>query len=888
MADINNFYGLISFLLAAGREGRAARGRGCRGEGRPGAVHRLRDEPGGVRQDLPGAHGAADGPRRERTIPVAALRERGWEGLSILSPHPDVIERLAERERRGLYVQLSYGRPFSALAGFARDRGLPTAAVQDTVFLDESDERLYPLLRAIDLNTTLERVPAEERRRDRAAHRALSPLSWSPRPWRASSPRCRRRWPTRRRSRGRRMPPASSARTSSFPAFDGLAEEETFRMLARLCEEGVQRRYGGMRPDIRERLDYELAIIREKGFASYFLVVRDIVQQCPRTCGRGSAASSIVSYLLGITHVDPLRYTLFFERFLNRGRKDPPDIDVDFPWDEREKTLKYVFEKYAGRAAMVANHVTFGPRSAIRDPAKALGLPEEEIGAAGARLPPGPVRGHPAVRPGGRGAHPRLPPQPRHALRRGGHHPGPITDYTHVQTSPLGYPVIAWEKDATEEAGLVKIDLLGNRSLAVLRDTLELVESEPRRAGWSGRASTRWRTPTRGTSSPAGKTLGVFYVESPATRQLLTKMRKGDYENLVIASSIIRPAANQYIRTFVKRLHGAPYQPLHPLIEKTLAETFGVMVYQEDVSRVAIDLAGFPIEEADRLRKILSKKDRDLKLPDFRERFFRGARARGVRGGDHREGLGHDPLLRRLLLLQGAQRLLRPGLLPRGVPEAVLPAGVHGLGHQQRRRLLRPADLRGRVPAHGLPHPAAGREQRAGGSTRWKRLRRRALGARRACASGLGPAQGRAAGARGGHRGRSASGAGRSRGFRDFLRRTSVPVRGHPRPHPVRRPGLRVGRVHAAAALLPLAEHGEGGGAGLPAARPAAHRGLPAAGQARRRGEDPRHRGLPPSPGALPPADRADRAAPRPCARSSAPPTSRRAGARRCGPPASS
>jgi error-prone DNA polymerase len=107
-------------------------------------------------------------------------------------------------------------------------------------------------------------------------------------------------------------------------------------------------------------------------------------------------------------------------------------------------------------------------------------------------------------------------------------------------------------------------------------------------------------------------------------------MQKGDYENLVIASSIIRPAANQYIQTFVKRLHGAPYRPLHPLIEQTLAETFGVMVYQEDVSRVAIDLAGFPIEEADRLRKILSKKDRDLKLPDIRERFFHGARARGV------------------------------------------------------------------------------------------------------------------------------------------------------------------------------------------------------------------------------------------------------------------
>ena len=208
--------------------------------------------------------------------------------------------------------------------------------------------------------------------------------------------------------------------------------------------------------------------------------------------------------------------------------------------------------------------------------------------------------------------------------------PGPITDYTHVQISPLGYPVIAWEKDATEEAGLVKIDLLGNRSLAVLRDTLELVDrnhgvqprvGELRPAGGSRHA----RPDRRGTDRRACST------SSPRLRASCSaKMQRGDYENLVIASSIIRPAANKYIQTFVKRLRGAPYRPLHPLIEQTLAETFGVMVYQEDVSRVAIDLAGFPIEEADRLRKILSKKDRALKLPDMRERFFHGARARGV------------------------------------------------------------------------------------------------------------------------------------------------------------------------------------------------------------------------------------------------------------------
>ncbi len=624
LTDINNFYGLIVFLLAAGREGvRPVAGVSVEKDGRIlftayvmnrkgfGAICRVLTEL------LTGV---------EAYDPVAALEDRGWEGLSILSTHPDVMQRLAAREKRGLYVQLSYGRPFAALAGFARTCSLPAAAVQDTVFLDDGDERLYPLLRAMDLNTTLEHVPVEELLETGGSrpHRHVDPQAMAS--FFSAVPE----------ALANMEQIACEADCSGiisphyvFPAFNGCTDEETYWELLRLCEAGVQRRYGGMRPDIRERLDYELTLIREKGFASYFLVVRDIVQQCPRTCGRGSAASSIVSYLLGLTHVDPLRYTLFFERFLNRGRKDPPDIDIDFPWDERDKTLKYVFERYAGHAGMVANHVTFGPRSALRDPAKALGLPEEEIAELVRAFRQGRFDDIPSYL---REAAARI----RGAPRNLGTHcggvvitPGPITDYTHVQISPLGYPVIAWEKDATEEAGLVKIDLLGNRSLAVLRDTLALVDANHGvRLEWE--SFDPLEDPETRQLIGGGKTLGVFYVEYPATRQLLSKMQKGDYENLVIASSIIRPAANKYIQTFVKRLHGAAYRPLHPLIEQTLAETFGVMVYQEDVSRVAIDLAGFPIEEADRLRKILSKKDRDLKLPDMRERFFRGARARGV------------------------------------------------------------------------------------------------------------------------------------------------------------------------------------------------------------------------------------------------------------------
>ena len=617
-----------------------------------------------------------------------------------------------------------------------------------------------------------------------------------------------------------------------FPSFRGMSDEEAFRELRRLCEEGAVRRYGGMRPDVRQRLEHELAIIREKGFASYFLVVRDIVQQCPRTCGRGSAASSIVSYLLSLTHVEPLHYNLFFERFLNRGRADPPDIDVDFPWDEREAVQRYVFRAYEGRAGMVANHVTFGARSALRDPAKALGMPAGEIGSV--------------VRFFRLGEHERIPPYLREAAARlqgfprnlGTHcggvviTPGPITGYTHLQTSALGFPLIAWEKDATEDAGLVKIDLLGNRSLAVLRDTIALVARRPdgEAIDWE-RFDPLEDAPTRDLIAGGG-TLGVFYVESPATRQLLTKMGRGDYPHLVIASSIIRPAANKYIRLFVKRLRGAPYEPLHPMVADTLAETYGIMVYQEDVSRVAIDLAGFPIEDADRLRKILSKKDRELTLPDYRDRFFRGGRARGV----------SDEVLEKawdmILSFDGysfckahsasyAQVSYRVAYLKRRYPLEFIASVINnGGGFYGRQTYL---DECRRMGFAILPPDV--------NASAWEYTVEGAGGA----GSGVGGAGGSPGGPPSGLRvglcqlrdirrpfvdrllGERARG-GPFGGFRDFVRRTDprlVDLRALIRSGSL---DCRVGRLHPAAAVLPVPEHREGGRA-RPRAAGAAARG---------------------------------------------------------------
>ncbi len=416
-----------------------------------------------------------------------------------------------------------------------------------------------------------------------------------------------------------------------------------------MCYDGAERRYGELSDALLSRLDYELGIIRDKGFAEYFLVVEDIVRQSPRTCGRGSAAASLVSYCLGITHVDPVRYDLFFERFLNRGRTDPPDIDVDFPWDERDDVLQYVFDKYGtSRSAMIANHVAFRARAAVREIAKVYGLPESEIATVTGRLArvwrfenaAGAVGEHPVFGnlalqepwPEILALSQKIEGLPRHlSVHCGGVVvvPDALTDYVPSEPAPKGVPIIHWEKDQAEDFGLVKMDLLGNRSLAVIRDAVAAVE---RNYGVVIEYD-RWNPiddPKTQALMARGDTMGVFYVESPAMRQLQKKTEKGDYEHLVIHSSIIRPAANNFIREYVRRLRGEPYESLHPILDEVLAETYGIMVYQEDVARVVIAMAGFDAADADLLRKVLTKKRVGRKLDDFRNQFYQGATERDV------------------------------------------------------------------------------------------------------------------------------------------------------------------------------------------------------------------------------------------------------------------
>jgi error-prone DNA polymerase len=580
---------------------------------------------------------------------LSALSAR--PGLIVLSACIPLLERLAATSgTANLYAELRPGKERHAVLAAARRLGVPPVVTNAVMFAHAEDWARHRMLRAISLNQTLSALSATS---------ALSALSARD-TWLKPETELRRHFPDVPDALDRageiadrcryRIP--VGARTVAPRVAD---HDQAMARLRGLAYAGAVRRYGTVAPITAERIEHELRIIELKGFADYFLVVKDIVEHGPTHCGRGSVANSIVSYCLGITHVDPLAAGLLFERFLNPERKDPPDIDLDFPWDERDRVLAYVFQRYPHpRAAMVANHNCFRLRGALREVAKVHGRPAGEIREVTRRIPwfhRGDLEEafdtHPnfaeldlpaSWRALAREAMP-LVGVPHHlSLHPGGVVivPGSLLDY--VPTEPaarvldgfpgLAVPVIQFEKDGAEDAGLVKIDLLGNRSLAVIRDAIAMVkENTGVRLDYS--SSEAGDDPKTRELFRTGQTLGVFYTESPASRLLCQKSRAESFELLVLNTSIIRPASNRFIRTYLERLHGAPYQPLDPSLRDVLAETFGVMVYQEDVVNVCHVFAGMPLASGDGLRKALSGKRPGKRLAAFAEEFFAGAAAMG-------------------------------------------------------------------------------------------------------------------------------------------------------------------------------------------------------------------------------------------------------------------
>jgi len=637
LTDTNGVYGLVWFLQYASEQGL-----------RPIVGAEVEAEDGQAVLLSRNREGYANLGRiisRRHLEPGFSLKEellRGREHLVVLSDTLPLLHALAGQNGTSqLYVELNDPAAEAGLVEFSRRSGIPLVATNDVHFVDPSDFSMHRLLRTIALNTCLSRLPACE-------------LAGEDR-WLKPAQEMERRYP--------HLPEAleNSQRiaedcccdtgigTPVFPSFETPEGADDYEYLREQCYRGAERRYGELSDSVVKRLERELAIIKDKGFASYFLVVQDIVRQSARTCGRGSAAASLVAYCLGITHVEPVTHNLFFERFLNEGRSDPPDIDIDFPWDERDAILDYVFQKYgADRTAMISNHVGFRARAAVREVAKVYGLPEAEIKAVTRRMGyywsirhlPDFVAHDPVYKdmdlkdpwPEIIRLAVKLDGYPRNmSVHCGGVVivPDRVDRHVPVEPAPKGVRIVQWEKDQAEDAGLVKIDLLGNRSLAVIRDALAAVREN---CGVAIDYET-WDPTTDPLTQDLirrGDTVGVFYVESPAMRQLQQKCRRGDFDHLVIHSSIIRPAANKYIREYVRRLRGGAYEPLHPIMGEVLEETHGIMVYQEDVSRIAMAMAGFSAVDADLLRKILSKKRAGRRLDDYKEMFYRGAAARGV------------------------------------------------------------------------------------------------------------------------------------------------------------------------------------------------------------------------------------------------------------------
>lgn len=562
-------------------------------------------------------------------------------GLCVLTSSPELLTTLFEA---GVNVFAALPRRPSAHAARVRAEanrmGVAAVAVPSSFFLVSEDHELHRLLRAIAGNTSFSRLKAAE----------VAPAD----AWLAPPEEYLRRfeiWPetlTTSDALAERLTFTGPAQKLIMPEIPGAAE-----ILRERCYAGAHRRYGvELHETVVDRIEHELRTIEHMGFSSYFLKVEEIVMRSPRICGRGSGAASIVAYCLGITNVCPVKFNLYFERFLNPGRKDPPDIDVDFAWDERDAAIASVLQQYRGHSAMVASFAAFQPRMAIRETAKVFGLTDAEIGQVSKRLPwfwrevvddeqdlLERLRALPELKeldfpepwPEILQLAQRLIGIPRNiSVHPGGVvlTPEPIDSYVPIEIAPKGVPIIQWEKDSTETAGLVKIDLLGNRSLAVIRDTLANVHANGvafEENGWQPEDD-----PATQANVAAGKTLGCFYIESPAMRLLQQKSRRGDYEHVVIHSSIIRPAANKWIHEYLRRLHGGSWQPIHPLLAGVLDDNYGIMVYQEDVAKAAMALAGFDHVEADGLRKVMARKDRQKRLPDYLRRFIAGARQRGV------------------------------------------------------------------------------------------------------------------------------------------------------------------------------------------------------------------------------------------------------------------
>lgn len=443
-----------------------------------------------------------------------------------------------------------------------------------------------------------------------------------------------------------------------LPDFPVPAGETAFSYLYQLCQRGARWRYRPVTPAMSRQLAHELDVIEQTGLATFFLVVWDICRFCRENdipCqGRGSAANSLVAYVLGITAVDPLVHDLLFERFLSREANTTPDIDLDISTAHRDEVIEYVYDTYGEEhTAMVCNVVAFRMRSAIRDIGMALAFPLDVVDQMAKAVDhhfDAPLEAQLASIEDFRerlqsrrwdvflGLVRALQGVPRHlSIHNGGMliTASPLVDIVPLERATMpGRVVTQWNKDSIEDTGLIKIDLLGLRTLSLIHEAVDLIR---RHEGVDvDIQALPLDDPKVYDLLCAADTIGAFQVESRAQAQLLPRLKPRRFEDIVVATAIIRPGPIQgdMVHPYLRRRDGVEaVEYLHPALEPALKETLGVMLYQEQVLKVAMAVAGFSPGEADALRRAMSRARSRSAMEALRPAFVGGAEAQGVDAG---------------------------------------------------------------------------------------------------------------------------------------------------------------------------------------------------------------------------------------------------------------
>ncbi|MCU7614361.1 DNA polymerase III subunit alpha [Chryseobacterium sp. GMJ5] len=417
------------------------------------------------------------------------------------------------------------------------------------------------------------------------------------------------------------------------------SKESDVKMLKRLAFLGLKKRYDLHYEEAQKRVEKELKVIDDLNFCSYFLITWDIVRHSNRMgfmhVGRGSGANSIVSYCLGITDICPLELDLYFERFLNLNRKSPPDFDLDWSWQNRDAILEYIFKKYGKEhVAFCGTNVEFKYRSIFREVGKAFGLPKEELDILATKS----VSEHHSDKIV-RQVYEYGKLLEKFPNQRSMHACGiliseePIITYTALEMPPKGFPIAQFDMNIAEDIGLEKFDILSQRGLGTINDTVQLIKKNRGIEVNIRDTSISKDEALCNEYLAVGKTIGCFYIESPAMRGLLRRLKCDNYRILVAASSIIRPGVAQsgMMREYIFR-HNHPdqFEYFHPVFEENLKETYGIMVYQEDVIKIAQYFGGLTHADGDILRRAMSGKERSIqKLNEVKANFFESCKKQG-------------------------------------------------------------------------------------------------------------------------------------------------------------------------------------------------------------------------------------------------------------------